>query len=74
MFFCEQGGRPGYGSMTGNKYSNIGLNQHWRVCIGEMRETTRLYMEKTLTLNLFSAFVEEKREGGIMGLCRMEEK
>ena len=54
--------------MTGNKYSNIGLNQHWRVFIGEMRETTRLYMEKTLTLNLFSAFVEGKRGGGYHGV------
>ena len=56
--------------MTGNKYSNIGLNQHWGVFIGEMRETTRLYMENTLTLNLFSAFVEWKRGGGYHGVMK----
>ena len=60
--------------MTGNKYSNIGLNQHWRVFIGEMRETTRLYMEKTLTLNFLVRLLRGRGEGGIMGLCRMEEK
>ena len=26
LFFYEQGGRPGYGFMTGLRYSNIGLN------------------------------------------------